>query len=63
MSTPEEQDIVKKAKGIANSFVDVMNEADALGIEIGFQGINRGKKNRYEMTGFFVKKDLTIDAG
>jgi len=54
-----EQAIVKRARAAIDALVEIMNEADAMGIEIGFSGIPRGKKNKFEVQGFVVKKDLT----
>ena len=59
--TDQEKDIVARAKAAIGTFVDIMNEADAVGIEIGFTGIPRGKKNRFELQGFTIKKDLTAE--
>lgn len=56
----QEKDIVVRARAAIEQFVHIMNEADAMGIEIGFAGIPRGKKNRFELQGFTIKKDLTV---
>ena len=57
--TDAEADVVKRARKTIDEFVAIMNEADAMGIEIGFSGIPRGKKNKFELQGFTIKKDLT----